>query len=962
MRANEAIAAFDDDSIGCLRNYLSLVCQGNALAKTFDIGTKMSDQRGNYGSGQQRNQNATPNGSYANYQNNNAQGSGEYGSRNYGSANNRYAEQGYVNRNNYAGADNQGGYGRGYNNNQGANRGYGYQGGPGNYQNQHQGYTANQGHGFSQNQGQGFNQNQGFAPNQEQTIQVPWDKYELKKRSDHGPVCNVMLTIGSWITFARNFVFNIIFLLLMFFVFGGYMAVQSLKENGISFSSTTADQISAIADKAEVLYFDLNGPISEMPFSSSQIDVLQRELESALYGKMSHELVAIEKALELSANDSTIKKVIISVDGMNPVSLSVAERIGSAMELAKAKDKHAEGSDFSREVVVVGTSISQSAYAIAAHADKIVMDSLGEVDLRGISMTSLYFKDMLEKAQITPYIFRAGHFKSAVEPFMLNAMSPDVRREYQAIAFKSWDIYKKSIGARSKIAVKSREILPEANIYAQWIRRYGGDRAQLQLAQGLVDEIMPLNLYYEELSEQVNADYDRPYRPAIITYQDYLMRYHALTSGKKAGALSQIEVRPAAIIGSMNSIMANSTSVSPLSSAAATLSKSTYVASSASAITNAASADVVGAATSVASADAVGAATSVADAGSAAKLQANGYNYTANGTDRSYDRGAEDNRTSLQFSDIEAISEAKRQIERRLKEGKKASSNTVAVIYGIGEITDYPERPSDFAYDNIAPQIEEAMMNDNIAAVVLYLNSPGGSVIASEKIRRSLEALQKYTVKPIIVSMNGTAASGAYWIGSQAEKIFATQSTITGSIGVFGLSFGAHRLLNKYGAYQDGVATNELAQAPIAKEMPYSQQMMYNLAVEKTYKDFVELVAKNRGLKANTYEIFAEGQIFLAEEAQTLGLVDEVGNLSDAIAYAAKQAGIDPNRLRVRHMSPASQNELGGFESLLFGLSNAYLPPEFTEAVLKLRQNSKMLKKDGSNNLMAISPITDPKL
>lgn len=939
----------------------------------------MSDQRGNYGSGQQRNQNATPNGSYANYQNNNAQGSGEYGSRNYGSANNRYAEQGYANRNNYAGADNQGGYGRGYNNNQGANRGYGYQGGPGNYQNQHQGYTANQGHGFSQNQGQGFNQNQGFAPNQEQTIQVPWDKYELKKRSDHGPVCNVMLTIGSWITFARNFVFNIIFLLLMFFVFGGYMAVQSLKENGISFSSTTADQINAIADKAEVLYFDLNGPISEMPFSSSQIDVLQRELESALYGKMSHELVAIEKALELSANDSTIKKVIISVDGMNPVSLSVAERIGSAMELAKAKDKRAEGSDFSREVVVVGTTISQSAYAIAAHADKIVMDSLGEVDLRGISMTSLYFKDMLEKAQITPYIFRAGHFKSAVEPFMLNAMSPDVRREYQAIAFKSWDIYKKSIGARSKIAVKSREILPEANIYAQWIRRYGGDRAQLQLAQGLVDEIMPLNLYYEELSEQVNADYDRPYRPAIITYQDYLMRHHALTSDKKAGALSQIEVRPAAIIGSMNSIMANSTSLSPLSSAAATLSKSTDVASAARAISGAASADTVGAsvastntvgaatsvtnavATAVASADAVGAG-SVADAGGAAKLQANGYNYTANGTDRSYDRGADNNRTPLQFSDIEAISEAKRQIERRLKEGKKASSNTVAVIYGIGEITDYPERPSDFAYDNIAPQIEEAMMNDNIAAVVLYLNSPGGSVIASEKIRRSLEALQKYTVKPIIVSMNGTAASGAYWIGSQAEKIFATQSTITGSIGVFGLSFGAHRLLNKYGAYQDGVATNELAQAPIAKEMPYSQQMMYNLAVEKTYKDFVELVAKNRGLKANTYEIFAEGQIFLAEEAQTLGLVDEVGNLSDAIAYAAKQAGIDPNRLRVRHMSPASQNELGGFESLLFGLSNAYLPPEFTEAMLKLRQNSKMLKKDGSNNLMAISPITDPKL
>lgn len=868
----------------------------------------MSDQRGSYGSSSQQNRGAAPNGSYGSYQNSNGQGGGDYGSRNYGSSSSsgRYGDPNYNGRNGYDNQNqfgNQGNFNRGYNNQNGY-RNNGYQGQP-NFQ----------GQGFGQvPPGAGFGGN--GNGNDGQAVNIPWDKYELKKRSDHGSFCTILLAIGSWITFARNLVFNFIFLLLMFFVFGGYMAVQSLKENGISFNSTTVDQINAIADKAEVLYFDLNGPISEMPFSSAKVDVLQRELQTALYGTSSHELVAIEKALELSATDKSIKKIIISVDGMAPISLSMAERIGKAMETAKALKERAKDKEFEREVVVVGTGLSQSAYAVAAHADKIVMDSLGEIDLRGISMTSLYFKDMLEKAEITPYIFRAGHFKSAVEPFMLNAMSPDVRREYQALAYKSWDLYKQSVFTRK--AIKTREILPEANVYADWIRRYGGDRAKLQLAQGLVDEIKPLDQYYAELSEQVNSDAERPYQPAIIIYQDYLMRHHARTKGDtKVGALSQVDVRPSATISAMNSLSAAAPALADAAAQSA--------------------ASVAGAAIEAAASKAVEAASKVVSGG--AKQAA-----------------------ALQFDEVTAISEAKRQIERRLKENKKHHSSTVAVIYGIGEITDNPERPTDFAYDNIAPQIEKAMMDDDIAAVVLYLNSPGGSVIASEKIRRQLEAMQKYTTKPLVVSMNGTAASGAYWIGSQAEKIFATKSTITGSIGVFGISFGAHRLLNKYGAYQDGVSTNELAQTPIAKEMPYSQQMMYNLAVENTYKDFVELVAKNRGIKANTYEVFAEGQVFLADEARTLGLIDEVGDLSDAIAYAAHTGGVNPQRLRVKHMSASNHNDLGGFESMLFGLSNAYLPPELTEAMLQIRQKSKLIKQDGSNNLMAISPLAEPKL
>ncbi len=931
----------------------------------------MSDQRGSYGSSSQPNRGASPNGSYASYQNSNSQGSGDYGSRNYGSSSSsgRYGDPNFNGngRNNYDNQNqfaNQANFNRGYNNQNGY-RNNGYQGQP-NYQAQ----------GFGQMPPNGGNGGFGGNNNNDgQAVNIPWDKYELKKRSEHGTICTILLAIGSWITFARNLVFNFIFLLLMFFIFGGYMAIQSLKENGISFNSTTVDQINAIADKAEVLYFDLNGPISEMPFSSAKVDVLQREIQTALYGTHSHELVAIEKALELSANDKSIKKVIISIEGMTPMSLSMAERIGKAMETAKALKQRAEDKDFEREVVVIGTDFSQSAYAIAAHADKIVMDSLGEIDLRGISMTSLYFKDMLDKAEITPYIFRAGHFKSAVEPFMLNAMSPDVRREYQALAYKSWDLYKQSIFTRS--AIKTREILPEANVYADWIRRYGGDRAKLQLAQGLVDEIKPLDLYFAELSEQVNADAERPYQPAIIIYQDYLMRHHARTQGDtRVGALSQVDVRQSATISAMRSLDAAAPALAASATKLATHAATSVAANAVASV----AADSVAAATTVASAtvDSVAAANTVASAaadsvaaakdnvsGAAATVAADALANVADaaaGTLGNAVTGGVKQRAALQFDEVTAISEAKRQIERRLKENKKHHSNTVAVIYGIGEIIDTPERPTDFAYDNIAPQIEKAMMDDDIAAVVLYLNSPGGSVNASEKIRRQLEAMQKYTIKPVVVSMNGTAASGAYWIGSQAEKIFATKSTITGSIGVFGLSFGAHRLLNKYGAYQDGVSTNELAQTPIAKEMPYSQQMLYNLAVEKTYKDFVELVAKNRGIKANTYEVFAEGQVFLAEEARTLGLIDEVGDLYDAIAYAAHTGGVNPQRLRVKHMTASNQNELGGFESMLFGLSNAYLPPELTEAMLQIRQKSKLIKQDGSNNIMAISPLNEPKL
>ena len=480
---------------------------------------------------------------------------------------------------------------------------------------------------------------------------MPWDQYELRKKSQHGSICTLLLTLGGWITFARNFVFNIIFLLLLFVVFGGYMAVTSLMDNGISLSSSTIEEVNDQLVPPEVLYFDLSGPISEMPFSSGGLNNLQRELEVALYGKQSHELIAIEKALNLVAQDKTIKKVILDLDQMGPINLSMAERIGKAMDNAKAVAKRNSEDGFEREVVVIGYGFSQAAYAIAAHADKIVMDSLGEIDFKGIAMSSLYFKDMLDNANITPYIFRAGHFKSAVEPFMFNGMSYDVRREYQAIAFKSWDLYRQSIAARKQTT--KTNILPDAATYVQWINRSGGSRAQLQLSQGLVDEVMPLTTYFELLSTQVNTDYDAPYKPALITYQDYLLRHHFKQTGSKLnGTLSQVDVKEAALLASP--FLSDSKAANLTANAATSLVNT-----------------------------------------SISGLQ-----------DKVTTKGA------MEFNEVQLISQAAKQIERRQKEGSKVvkGKGKVAVIYGIGEIMDVGEKPTDFTPDNIIPLIEDAQM------------------------------------------------------------------------------------------------------------------------------------------------------------------------------------------------------------------------------------------------------------
>ena len=860
----------------------------------------------------------------------------------------------------------------GYNQNQG----YGYQGrnynqNAGNYNNA-RGYNGNNGAyngnngSFNGNyNGNGANPNYGqYNPNGQMpySVQIPWDKFELRRKKHRNPICAFLLGVGSVITFARNLVFNLIFLGIIALVFMGHYIVSSLQEHGLSMSQAALEQMEGSSLPAQVLYFDLSGSLSEAPFSPNQFDSMQRELEFMFNGTYSHELVAIENALNLVSGDPDIKKVLINIDNMAPLTLSVAERIGKAMEHARvvnisqeqrakygsASSDHSsgfssDGDTMRREVIVMGTNFSQAAYVLAAHADKVILDPLGAVDLRGIALSSLYFKDTLEQFHLTPYIFRAGRFKSAVEPFILSGMSPEVRRSYQAIAAKSWEIYTDALTSRS--AIKNvTNILPDAATYVKWVEEFNGDRAAMQKAQGLVDEVMPLERYLRQLSTEVNVDADHKNRPAIITYQDYLLRYHYLNTGNgNVGSLSAIDIP--------RSLQHPQSEEEQPSSAPQRILASTALTGASTVLTNTGSSTLTSASTALTSASTAltSASTALTDSGASTALS-------------SSTKVAAPNLVAEE-SLLDQLNEAQKQRERRTAANKRRSTGAgeVAVIYGIGEIRESGERITDFTYDNIAPLFDEAADNPNIQAVVLYLNSPGGSVNASEKIRRAIAEFQMRTLKPVVVSMNGTAASGAYWLGSQAERIFATKSTLTGSIGVFGIALGAHNLLNRYGAYQDGVATNELAVTPIGEEMPTTQQELFNMSVEHTYRQFLELVAQNRGLKVNDYDLFAEGQVFLADEAKIVGLVDEIGDLDDAISYAGKLAMLDPETMRVKHLVPSNAGNLGNF-GLVFGLAHAYLPDNVTYALLKLHETMQLSKEPHQVSMQALTPVQSPEL
>jgi protease-4 len=225
------------------------------------------------------------------------------------------------------------------------------------------------------------------------------------------------------------------------------------------------------------------------------------------------------------------------------------------------------------------------------------------------------------------------------------------------------------------------------------------------------------------------------------------------------------------------------------------------------------------------------------------------------------------------------------------------SSNKIAVIYAEGEIESGDGDANSIGSETLAKEIHKAANDENVKAIVLRVNSPGGSALASDVIWR--ETKLAASRKTFVVSMGDLAASGGYYIACGANKIFAEPTTITGSIGVFGLMFNVQKLLNnKLGIYVDTVKTNALADiGSSTRSMTMQERQIIQNGVERVYATFIGRVAEGRKKSTADIDSIGQGRVWSGSDAKDLGLVDELGGLNDAINYAAKKANIDKYRI-----------------------------------------------------------------
>ena len=219
-------------------------------------------------------------------------------------------------------------------------------------------------------------------------------------------------------------------------------------------------------------------------------------------------------------------------------------------------------------------------------------------------------------------------------------------------------------------------------------------------------------------------------------------------------------------------------------------------------------------------------------------------------------------------------------------------SDRIAVVYAFGDIIDGQGDENNIGSDRISRALRKARLDEKIKAVVLRVNSPGGSALASDVIWREVSLIKKE--KPIIVSMGDYAASGGYYIACAADSIFAEPNTITGSIGVFAIIPNMKGFFNnKLGVTFDGVKTSEFADlASISRPLTQAEQTILQQEVNKTYGTFMQKVADGRKLSVAFVDSIGQGRVWTGEQALKLGLVDRTGHIEDAIKSAAKKANL----------------------------------------------------------------------
>jgi protease-4 len=449
----------------------------------------------------------------------------------------------------------------------------------------------------------------------------------------------------------------------------------------------------------------------------------------------------IVEAVNAAANDRRITHLVLDTDYMAGASLSKLEEISVALLQFKKSGK---------PIIAVADNLSQSQYYLAAHADEILLNPLGSVMITGFGSNRSFFKDALDKLKINIHVFRVGKFKSAVEPYIGNSMSPESRQETTTLLTELWQFY----GSQ----VEQLRGLPAGTIHSYADNLHSNLKATFGNASALAKE--------QDLIDQIATRSEmRSYLNEMIASTDGYFNHIGLK-----GYLNHVR------LGKFTS------------------------------------------------------------------------------------------------------AEAQRQ--------------KIALIVAAGNIVDGEQPEGSVGGDTLAGIFADVRDNDDIKAVVLRIDSPGGSAFASDVIRDAMAATREQGI-PIVVSMGSYAASGGYWIATEADRVLAMPTTITGSIGVYGVIPTMEDSLAALGVYSDAVDTTANASLlQLNRPMTEQAKIIFQSGVDNVYSRFITLVANARKSTPKAVHEIAQGQVWTGQKALQLGLVDKLGDLDDAIVEAAELADL----------------------------------------------------------------------
>lgn len=261
------------------------------------------------------------------------------------------------------------------------------------------------------------------------------------------------------------------------------------------------------------------------------------------------------------------------------------------------------------------------------------------------------------------------------------------------------------------------------------------------------------------------------------------------------------------------------------------------------------------------------------------------------------------------------------------------ADNKIGIIVAKGKILNGSQPAGEIGGESTSELLRKARFDDSIKAVVLRVDSPGGSAFASEQIRQEVLAL-KAANKPIVVSMGSYAASGGYWISASADYIYATPTTLTGSIGIFGMVTTFEDSLASIGVHTDGVATSDWAGFSVTKGMSPEIGAVIQRHIERGYKDFISLVATERDMSLEQVDSIAQGRVWTGRKALELGLVDGIGDLQNAVTHAAELAQIDHFDTEVIQQELSPQDL---FIQEMFASAAVYIPNSLTQTTMLQR-------------------------